>query len=89
METERLKEEFDQKNSWVITLLNVSPVANNGVKCPLYKQNQRDPKKLQVTHSNAHAHGKDMHVRVATNRASILLANMRPGQLKTDEENLP
>ena len=38
---------------------------------------------------HVHAHGKDMHVRVATNRASILLANMRPGQLKTDEENLP
>ena len=37
-----------------------------------------------------HAHGNDMHVRVAmlrmrvaTNRAGILLAIMRPGQLKT------
>ena len=29
-----------------------------------------------------HAHGKDLHVRVATNRAGILLAIMRPGQLK-------
>ena len=32
---------------------------------------------------HVHAHGKDMHVRVATNRAGILLAIMRPGQLKT------
>ena len=31
---------------------------------------------------HVHAHGKDMHVRVATNRAGILLAIMRPGQLK-------
>ena len=30
---------------------------------------------------HVHAHGKDMHVRVATNRAGILLAIMRPGQL--------
>ena len=34
---------------------------------------------------HVHAHGKDMHVRVATNRAGILLAIMRPGQLKIDE----
>ena len=34
---------------------------------------------------HVHAHGKDMHVRVATNRAGILLAIMRPGQLKTKE----
>ena len=31
---------------------------------------------------HVHAHGKDMHVRVATNRAGILLAIMRPGRLK-------
>ena len=31
---------------------------------------------------HVHAHSKDMHVRVATNRAGILLAIMRPGQLK-------
>ena len=32
---------------------------------------------------HVHAHGKDMHMRVATDRAGILLAIMRPGQLKT------
>ena len=32
---------------------------------------------------HVHAHGKDMHLRVATNRAGILLAIMRPGQLKS------
>ena len=36
---------------------------------------------------HVHAHGKDMHVRVATNRAGILLAIMRPGQLKTVSES--
>ena len=35
---------------------------------------------------HVHAHGKDMHVRVATNRAGILLAIMRPGQLKRRDD---
>ena len=32
---------------------------------------------------HGHAHGNDMHLRVATNRAGILLAIMRPGQLNS------
>ena len=37
---------------------------------------------------HVHAHGKDTHVRVATNRAGILLAIMRLGQLITISPDL-
>ena len=43
-----------------------------------------DPEAPAHGKDNARAHGHTTRMRVATNRAGILLAIMRPGQLKTE-----